>query len=195
VIALSTMDLATRVFWLTVTLLLGAAVFFGLEARQHEGARVLREAALDSGDVVRISTVLDGDTVVVLKDEAGRATVRLLGIKSFEAKQAKDEQALRGRLAADALRTRFQGEVLRVLTHAPPRDRQGRTLASLYAGPEDIALWMVSEGHVMVYTVYPFAQMTSYLAAQNEARNQRKGLWASAALREQAAQLERDWGR
>lgn len=189
------MDLATRIFWFTVTALLAAAFFFGVQSLQHEGSRVLREAALESGDVVAVSTVLDGDTVVVNRDDAGRATVRLLGIKAFEAKQAKDAQALHGRAAAEALRSRIQGEVLRVLTHTPPRDRQGRTLAALYAGTDDIGLWMVSQGHAMVYTVYPFTQMSTYLAAQQDAKKQRKGLWANPALREQAEALAVQWER
>jgi micrococcal nuclease len=189
------MDPTTRIFWCTVAVLTSAATFFGVQARQHEGSRVLREATLDTGDVVQISTVIDGDTVVVHKDDAGRATVRLLGIKAFEAKQAKDEPATYGRAAAEALRRHTLRVPMRVLANTPPRDRQGRTLATLYAATDDVGLWMVSQGHAMVYTVYPFNQMAAYQAAQQEARKKRLGLWASPALRDQADALAVQWAR
>jgi endonuclease YncB( thermonuclease family) len=190
-----TMDMATRIFWITTAVLLAAATFFGVKAHQHEGAQVLRDTVLESGDVVYISTVVDGGTVVVYKEDLSRATVRLLGIKAFEAKLAKDEQAVQGRSAADALRLKTSGVLLRVLANAPPRDRQGLTLATLYAGAEDLGLWMVSQGHAMVDTVYPFSQMPQYLAAQQAARQKRLGLWSSRALRDQADALAAQWGR
>jgi endonuclease YncB( thermonuclease family) len=189
------MDRSTRFYWLIVFLLLAAAAFFSVQVRQHESGRVLREVALESGDVVQVSTVIDGDHLVVHKDGAGRATVRLLGIRALDAKQSKDEWAIHGRLAAEALRAQTDQQYLRVLTNVPPRDRQGRALVTLYAGTDDIGLWMVSKGHAMVYTVYPFANMSAYLQAQQAARQQRLGLWASRSASTHADSLAREWAR
>ncbi len=189
------MDRSTRFFWLTVATLLSTAGFFGVQARKHESSHVLREAVLESGDVVQVSTVIDGDNLVVHKEDAGRATVRLLGIKAFDAKLAKDELAIHGRAAAEALRGFTNQQHLRVLTNSPPRDRQGRALVMLFAGTEDVGLWMVSKGHAVVYTVYPFANMSAYLQAQQKARQQRLGLWASASAGNQADALAREWAR
>ena len=65
----------------------------------------------------------------------------------------------------------------------------------LFAGTEDVGLWMVSKGHAVVYTVYPFANMSAYLQAQQKARQQRLGLWASASAGNQADALAREWAR
>lgn len=189
------MERSTRFFWALVALLLGASVFYGAEAWRFNAANAQRDAVLASGDVVTLETVLDGDTLVVAKEGAGKTTVRLLGIKSFEAKQAKDDAALHGRQAEEALRRLATGQPLRVLLNAPPKDRHGRTLAALFVGGDDIGLALVARGHALVYTVYPFPQMQAYLAAQAQARGQRLGLWGDPAVVERAEGLIREWAR
>ena len=189
------MERATFAFWLLVALLLGGATFYGFEAWRWQAAAQPRDAALASGDLVTLKSVLDGDTVVVTKDADGLATVRLLGVKAFESKAAKDDTAVHGRSAEEALRRLAADQPLRVLLNNPPKDRHGRTLATLYAGGDDLGLALVARGHALVYTVYPFAQMQAYLQAQQQARTQRLGLWADPAVVERAEALIRDWAR
>lgn len=189
------MERSTVAFWTLVLVLLGASAFYGTQAWRFQAAQQQRDVALASGDVVALATVLDGDTLVVEKEGAGRATVRLLGIKSFEAKLAKDETATHGRAAEEALRRLATGQPLRVLLNNPPRDRHGRTLASLYVGGDDIGLALVARGHALAYTVYPFAQMAAYVQAQNAARQQGLGLWGDPAVVERAEGLIREWAR
>ncbi|MBL7650516.1 MAG: recombinase family protein, partial [Candidatus Hydrogenedentes bacterium] len=77
----------------------------------------------------------DGDTLVVAKEGAGKATVRLLGIKAFEAKQAKDEAAMHGRQAEEALRRLATGQPLRSFAlGAPPEAGDFEGLAITPAG-------------------------------------------------------------
>lgn len=189
------MDRSTRIYWALVLLLLGAAGFFGSQVWQFKASQQTRELQLASGDVVTLHTVLDGDTLVVTKEGEGQATVRLLGIKTFEAKQAKDLEAASGRAAEAAVRELAGSEPMRVLLNNPPRDRRGRTLATLYLGAEDLGLALVARGHALVYTVYPFSQMPQYLQAQNQARAQRLGLWADPAVALRAEGLIREWSR
>ena len=189
------LERATLLFWTLVATLLGAAAFYGQQVWQFQAAQQQREVALASGDVVVLKTVVDGDTVIVAKDGGGLATVRLLGIKTFEAKVAKDDTAVHGRAAEDALRRLAADQPLRVLLNSPPKDRHGRTLATLYVGGEDIAMNLVARGHALAYTVYPFAQMSAYLQAQGAARAQRLGLWADPAVVERADGLIREWAR
>lgn len=189
------MERATLLFWTLVTALLGAAGFYGSQVWQFQAAQQQRDVALASGDVVTLKTVLDGDTVVVAKDGVGQTTVRLLGIKAFETKAAKDDAAVHGRAAEDALRRLATDQPLRVLLNTPPKDRHGRTLATLYVGGEDIGMTLVARGHALAYTVYPFAQMSAYLQAQAAAKAQRLGLWADPAVVERAEGLIREWAR
>ena len=189
------MERATSIFWLLVAVLLGASAFYGTGVWRFNAATQSRDAVLASGDVVRLVSVLDGDTLVVSKEGQGNTTVRLLGIKTFESKHGKDEAALHGRAAEEAVKRLAGDEPLRVLLNTPPKDRSGRTLASLYAGGEDLGFALVGRGHALVYTVYPFPNMQSYLQAQRGAREQRLGLWADPAVIERAEALIRDWGK
>jgi endonuclease YncB( thermonuclease family) len=189
------MERSTLAFWSLVALLLTGSAFYGFEAWRWQAAAQPRDAQLASGDLVTLKTVLDGDTIVVAKDGDGLATVRLLGVKAFESKAAKDELAVHGRTAEEALRRLAADQPLRVLLNNPPKDRHGRTLASLYAGSDDLGLALVARGQALVYTVYPFAQLQAYLQAQAQARTQHLGLWADPAAVDRADSLIRDWAR
>lgn len=187
------MERATSLFWLLVALLLGASAFYGSQAWRFKAAAQAKDAELASGDVVQLQSVIDGDTLVVRKEGQGNTTVRLLGIKAFDTKLAKDDTAVHGRAAEDAVKRLAGGEPLRVLLNQPPKDRTGRTLATLYAGSDDVGYALVARGHALVYTVYPFANLQAYLQAQRGAREQRLGLWADPAAAEHADALAREW--
>lgn len=189
------MDRITIGFWTLVAALLGMSAFYGVNAWRFTAANQQKDAQLASGDLVKVTSILDGDTLVVAKEGQGNATVRLLGIKTFESKHGKDETALHGKLAEEAVKRIAGDNLLRVLLNNPPKDRQGRALATLYKGGEDIALSLVAQGHAMVYTVYPFTNMQVYLQAQNEARKQKLGLWGDPSVVEKAEGLIREWAR
>lgn len=189
------MERATVIFWSLVTLLLGASAFYGVNAWRFTAANQQKDAVLANGDVVRLVNVLDGDTLVVNKEGQGNTTVRLLGIKTFESKHGKDEAALHGRAAEEAVKRAVGENPLRVLLNSPPKDRYGRTLANLYSGGEDIGLALVTQGNALVYTVYPFANMPVYLQSQAAARKQKLGIWGDPTVIERAEGLIREWAR
>ena len=189
------MERATVIFWSLVTLLLGASAFYGVNAWRFTAANQQKDAVLANGDVVRLVSVLDGDTLVVNKEGQGNTTVRLLGIKTFESKHGKDEAALHGRAAEEAVKRAVGENPLRVLLNSPPKDRYGRTLANLYSGGEDIGLALVAQGNALVHTVYPFANMPVYLQSQAAARKQKLGIWGDPTVVERAEGLIREWAR
>lgn len=53
-------------------------------------------------------------------------------------------------------------------------DRYGRTVADCSVRGQDIELWLVRSGHAMAYRQYS----TAYIAAEQEARNAKRGIWA-----------------
>ncbi len=189
------MDRITMAFWALVLSLLAAATFFGVGTWRQQTTQQQRDAKLDSGDVVQLSKVIDGDTLVVQKEGQGAATVRLLGVKSFESKHGKDSAALYGRAAEEALQRLVADKPVRVLVNNPPRDRHGRTLATLYVGDQDVGLALVAQGHALVYSVYPFASMPLYLQQQQQARAANLGLWADSEVSARAEGMIRDWAR
>ncbi|MES2941712.1 MAG: thermonuclease family protein [Pseudomonadota bacterium] len=189
------MDRITLAFWSLVLGLCAATVFFVTGIYGQQANQQQRDAKLDSGDLVQLVKVVDGDTVVVSKEGQGNATVRLLGIKTLESKHGKDEVAVYGRAAEDALKRLVGDKPLRVLLNTPPRDRHGRTIATLYAGDQDLGLGLISEGHALVYSVYPFASMPVYLQAQTLARAKSLGLWGNPDVSNKAEAMVSSWAR
>lgn len=166
------------VFWSLVALLFGASLWFGLGAQAERRALTQVLAALQTGDLVTLGKVVDGDTVQVRKDGQDAGLVRLLGIKSFSTRVEKDAAAEFGRAAEEELRRLGDGQSLRVMLHTPAKDKYGRTLATLYADEQDVGLELVRRGLALVYTVYPFPSITLYAQEQARARAERRGLWA-----------------
>lgn len=178
-----------------IALLLSASLFFGLNAEQRRKSVQAGSGRIDSGDLVRLVKVVDGDTVQVVREGQEPVTVRLIGIKSFDAKVERDVVTPFGRAAVEALARSMTDRPVRVMLNATPKDKNGRYLATLFADDQDIALHLVRQGLVMVYTVYPFPSMQLYLQAQEQARAGRRGLWASAAAAERALAMANEWRR
>lgn len=189
------MDRITLSFWSLVIGLCGATAFFMTGIYAQQATPQQREAKLESGDLVQLVKVIDGDTVVVSKEGQAKVTVRLLGIKTLESKHGKDEVAVYGRAAEEALKRLVGDKPLRVLLNTPPRDRHGRTIATLYAGEQDIGMGLISQGHALVYSVYPFASMPVYLQAQTTARANNLGLWGDPEVAAKAEAMINEWAR
>lgn len=189
------MDRLTFAFWFLVAALLGATAFYTVGVARQQNANQTREVKLENGDLVLLAKVIDGDTIVVNKGSEGSVTVRLLGIKALPSKHGKDETAVFGRASEEALKRIIGNRPLRVLLNNPPRDRHGRTLATLYAEDQDIALALVAQGHALVYSVYPFPSMPLYLQEQNQARAKHLGLWGDAEVSSKAEALIREWAK
>ena len=187
------MERNTLIFWSLVAVLVSAALYFGLNAEQRRKSVQAGSGKIDSGDLVRLMKVIDGDSVQVARDGQEPVTVRLIGIKSFDAKVEKDVVTPFGQAARDALQLAMSGRPVRVMLNATPKDKHGRYLATLFADEQDIALQLVRQGLVLVYTVYPFPAMQLYLQEQEIARSGRKGFWANSEASERALAMIREW--
>jgi micrococcal nuclease len=188
-------DRGTRLFWALVVALLGASVYFGVNAEARRRSVQRSDATVSTGDIVRLSRVIDGDTVLVTSQDGANVAVRLLGIKAFAVTGDRDPTVHFGRAAVAELSAMLEDKPLRVLLNDPPRDKHGRTLASLYVDDRDVALTLVSRGMVLVYSVYPFPSMSLYLQAQATARAERKGLWGEPVVAARADLLTQQWRR
>lgn len=187
------MERTTLIFWSLITLLVSASLFFGLNAEQRRRSVQAGSGRIDSGDLVRLLKVIDGDSVQVAREGQEPVTVRLIGIKSFDAKVEKDAVTPFGQAAMEALQRSMSGRPLRVMLNATPKDKYGRYLATLYADDQDIALQLIRQGLVLVYTIYPFPAMQIYLQEQERARAGRRGLWASSVATERALAMISEW--
>jgi micrococcal nuclease len=180
-------------FWGCIAVLLGASLFYGLSVAQIRRSVMKSGGKIDSGGIVSLVRVIDGDTVLVAQSDQQPVLVRILGIKAFDVSVAKDVVAPYGQATIDTLSRSLKDRPIRVLLHAAPKDKHGRYIAMLYVEDQDIGLRLVKEGLVLVYTVYPFPAMSLYLQEQEQARAGRRGFWANDEVTSKALALLNEW--
>lgn len=187
------MDRGTRIFWAAITVLLSAALFFGVSAERKRSALTKSAGGLVTGDLATLVSVNDGDTVVLANGAGDNVVVRILGIKAFEETTGRDTAAKYGELGVTQLKRMLEHHAIRVLIANPAKDKHGRTLATLYVDDRDVGLQLVRDGLVLVYTAFPFSGMQRYLEEQDRAHAERKGLWADPAATTRAERLLEAW--
>jgi endonuclease YncB( thermonuclease family) len=129
------------------------------------GAPAAAQTIAGSADVV------DGDSLTV----AG-VSVRLLGIDAPEVGQGCQRNGSDwacGREAATQLATLIGGRTVRCEPH--DTDQYGRTVATCFAGSLDLAGTMAEAGWAVALPEFSDA----YVADQNRAIEQRRGIWSS----------------
>lgn len=187
------MDRGMIAFWSLIVSLLSASLYFGVGAEMRRAQIQASEISLQNGDIVSLVNAVDGDTLVVSTQAGVQTSIRLLGIKSFEAQRDKDPTSPYGQAAVDAHKRLLEGKALRVMIHSTPKDKYGRTLATLFVDERDVGMELVSQGLAMVYTVYPFPAMQLYLREQATARADRKGFWGNPEAAARADALAVEW--
>lgn len=96
--------------------------------------------SVTSGEVARVTRVIDGDTIeVTLNGQTER--VRYIGINTPE----RDEPCYQA--ATDANRALVAGQTVRFERDATNRDRFGRLLRYVYAGDTFVNLQLITEGY------------------------------------------------
>ncbi|PIQ25058.1 hypothetical protein COW36_07495 [bacterium (Candidatus Blackallbacteria) CG17_big_fil_post_rev_8_21_14_2_50_48_46] len=188
------MDRMTVLFWCVMSLLIGSSVFYGVSAEKQRHTQSANASPLISGDLVKLEKLIDGDSLLVSKADQTGLPIRLLGIKAFDAKIEKAVYSSVARAGLKHLESLTSGKLLRVqLNTQAEKDKHDRYLATLYAEDEDVALNLIREGWVLVYTVYPFGAMQLYLHEQTLAKQAKRGLWADPQTQAYAQSLIRSW--
>ncbi|WP_297648234.1 thermonuclease family protein [Hydrogenophaga sp.] len=125
------------------------------------------------GEVVAIA---DGDTLTVLDADRVQHKIRLAGIDAPERKQPFGQRSRQ--MLADLV-FRKQVEVL-----TEKKDRYGRTIGKVMHQGRDVNLILVAQGMAWHYKQYAREQSAIdrqlYAQAEDEARAQRRGLWADS---------------
>jgi micrococcal nuclease len=117
----------------------------------------------------RVEMVHDGDTITCLDATGQPQKIRLRGIDAPEFDQPH------GRESRQALALKLTGGSVRV--EGAARDQHGRLLGTLWLDDRDLNHELVAEGHAWVFG--GFAPEPDLLAAEAEARQARRGLWAA----------------
>ena len=149
--------------------LLAAALLAGPQATEADEPRELREVA----------RVIDGDTLVL----DGGERVRLIGVDTPETVHPNKPVERFGKEASAFTRRQADGKKVR-LEYDPGtgrKDRYGRTLAYIYMPDGTLLnLEIIRRGYGHAYTRFPFSRMDEFRAAEREAREAGRGLWADA---------------
>jgi endonuclease YncB( thermonuclease family) len=139
-----------------------------------------------------VVVVLNGDEVIVEKN-GDRATLRMLGIRSFDPVVNEFEITAFGRASVSFLYTWVLNKAVRVGFDTTIKDVRGRYLGFLDRDGVDINRRMVEEGVAMVYTEYPFAREAEYLSTEVLARAAGRGIWGGQRTRTRIRALRHDW--
>jgi len=132
----------------------------------------------------QVERVIDGDTLVL----ATLGTVRLIGVDTPETVHPTKPVQYFGREASAFLRNLVLSRSVHVEYDQTRVDRYGRTLAYLYLESGVLVnLEIVRQGYGFAYTAFPFRLMAEFRAAERDAREQQRGLWAPGQPVEAAA--------
>jgi len=153
------------------------AVLLGLLLLLNLAASTLAEESPDSSRSAVVERVVDGDTLVL----EGGERVRLIGVDTPESVHPRKPVEYFGKEASAFTKKLAEGKRVR-LERDPTgdtRDRYGRALAHVYLPDgRHLNLELIRQGYGFAYTRFPFSMMDAFRAAEREAREQGRGLWA-----------------
>lgn len=127
----------------------------------------------------QVTRVVDGDTIIVNNGEA-KMTIRLVGIDAPEISHSKHQPGQPfSQQSTKYLASLVLNRTVDIKSHGP--DRYGRTLGEVFVDGKSVTLEMVKTGLAEVYRGKPVAgqNMEPYWKAEEEARNAKRGIWAS----------------
>jgi micrococcal nuclease len=134
-----------------------------------------------------VSRVVDGDTIDVEKD-GEHVRVRLIGIDTPETVDPRRTVECFGKEASAKTKELLEGKMVRLETDPSQGDydKYKRMLAYVYLS--DGTLFnqtMISEGYAHEYTYrLPYRSQSEFKAAEQTAREKKKGLWADGVCAE-----------
>jgi micrococcal nuclease len=152
--------------WMWVLMLLALAF-------SSAGCELLQSGEETGGDkdLVRVRQVVDGDTIEL----ADGRKVRYLGVNTPEQGQPFYEEARQFNASL------VSNKMVRLEFDVDTIDQYGRTLAHVFVGDTHVNLELIQQGYANVYTVPPNVKYSdAFLAAEREAREARRGLWAQS---------------
>jgi endonuclease YncB( thermonuclease family) len=160
---------SVRIEWFTVLLLLAVLVAIQYFRPEWTGITVDRSAPNSRYQAI------DGDSF-----KAGSTEIRLYGIDAPEYRQSCTDQSGQhhacGKLARDVLSNLIRART--VSCKIIDRDRYGREVSVCKDGALDINREMVRMGWAVAYRKHAVA----YVAAENEAKKAKRGIWAWAFI-------------
>lgn len=131
-------------------------------------------------DLYEVLRVIDGDTIEVLID-GRKKTVRYIGINTPETVHPSKPVECFGVEASNKNKELVVGKKVRLVKDISETDKYGRLLRYVYMDDTFVNLTLVQEGYANALSYPPdVAFNEEFRKAEQEARENRRGLWSSA---------------
>lgn len=128
----------------------------------------------------RVRKVIDGDTITV----SGVGVVRLLGVDAPEKTGGFREAEPLGDQATTFMRKLVDGKIVRLEYDGDRKDQYNRTLAYVFLEDGTCANEaIIRAGLAEVYRRFEYHRKPQFFAAQREAQEAKRGLWATTRRR------------
>jgi micrococcal nuclease len=154
------------------------AIADGAETPASRGSTQKRRPSA-RGERHEVVRVIDGDTIQVDVD-GSLERVRYIGIDTPETVHPRKGVECFGKEASAKNAALVGGKTVRLVRDVSDRDRYGRLLRYVWVDDVFVNLELVREGYAQVSTYPPDVEHTdAFIAAQREAREANRGLWAA----------------
>lgn len=150
-----------------------------IQAERDSTPQVQTEADIinkntDSGELVKVIRVVDGDTIEI----EGGEKVRYIGIDTPETVDPRKTVQCFGIEASKKNKELVEGKMVRLEKDITDRDKYNRLLRYIYVGDTFINLELVKQGFAYSYSYPPdIKYQDQFVKAQQEAREASMGLW------------------
>lgn len=123
----------------------------------------------------RVRQIIDGDTITV----SGVGVVRLLGVDAPEKTGGYRAAEPFGDTATAFMKKLLDGRDVRLEYDGPRKDQYNRTLAYVVLPDQRVAnIEIIRAGLAETYRRFEFRRKPEYQAAEREAREAHRGMWA-----------------
>lgn len=128
----------------------------------------------------RVRQVIDGDTITV----SGVGVVRLLGVDAPEKTGGYRQSEPFGDAATAFMKRLVEGQVVTLEYDGPRKDQYNRTLAYVVLPGGRLAnLEIIRAGFAETYRRFDYTRKPDFFAAEREAKDARRGMWAARRTR------------
>ena len=157
-------------------LLIASAVLAALLIACERGVASTPNTPPATGDRVRVTRVIDGDTVEI----EGGEHVRYVGVDTPETVKPNTSIQCFGEEASARNKQLVEGKLVTLVRDVSDRDDYGRLLRYVYVDGTDVSAVLIQEGFGYVYSRSPdTAHLQQYGKLEREARARGAGLWSA----------------
>jgi len=141
---------------------------------ENENSNIVAGENLIRGDLVKVTRVVDGDTIEI----EGGEKVRYIGIDTPETVDPRKTVQCFGVEASAKNKELIEGKEVRLEKDITDRDKYNRLLRYVWADDTLINLELVKQGFAYSYSYPPdIKYQDQFVKAQGEAREAKRGLW------------------